>query len=160
MLYGNRTSRDGLAPVRLAALHHRPHYTGYLVGQRDSGQFARPTLQQLQQPLVRANRMQVGTSIPILRVEVLMPGSYSKDLRERVLVAVEAGEAPETVAERFMIGRSTVYRWAAMARTEGRRAAKPMIGGPKPLIRDAIEAALLEMLKENNHLTLAECRDA
>jgi transposase len=88
-----------------------------------------------------------------------MPGSYSKDLRERVLVAVEAGEAPETVAERFMIGRSTVYRWAAMARTEGRRAAKPMIGGPKPLIRDAIEAALLEMLKENNHLTLAECRD-
>ena len=88
-----------------------------------------------------------------------MPGSYSKDLRERVLVAVEAGEAAETVAGRFMVGRSTVYRWIAAARTEGRRTAKPMTGGPKPLIRDTIEAALLAMLTKNNHLTLAECRD-
>ena len=52
------------------------------------------------------------------------------DLRERVLVSVEAGEAPETVAERFMVGRATVYRWAAAARHEGRRTAKPMMGGP------------------------------
>src|SRR5277367_3537334 len=52
MSYGNRTSRNGLAPVRLAALHHGPHRTGDLVGQRDSGQFARPALQQLQQPFV------------------------------------------------------------------------------------------------------------
>ena len=54
-----------------------------------------------------------------------MPGSYSTDLRERVLTAVEAGEAPETVAERFMVGRATVYRWSA-ARHEGRRASKPV----------------------------------
>ena len=31
-----------------------------------------------------------------------MAGAYSADLRERVLMAVEAGEAPEEVAERFM----------------------------------------------------------
>jgi putative transposase len=88
-----------------------------------------------------------------------MPGSYSTDLRERVLGAVEAGEAPETVAERFMVGRATVYRWAAAMRHEGRRMAKPMIGGPKPVIRDAVEATLRRLLDENNHLTLAECRD-
>lgn len=88
-----------------------------------------------------------------------MPGSYSTDLRERVLVAVDAGEAPETVAERFMVGRATAYRWVAAARTEGRRAAKPMIGGPKPMIHGAVEAALRRLLDENNHLTLAECRD-
>lgn len=88
-----------------------------------------------------------------------MPGSYSTDLRERVLVAVEAGEALETVAERFMVGRATVYRWVRAARTEGRRIAKPMIGGPKPVIHGAVEVALRCLLEGNNHLTLAECRD-
>src|SRR4051812_39498969 len=79
-----------------------------------------------------------------------MPGSYSTDLRERALVAVEAGETPAAVAERFMIGRASVYRWVAAARDEGRRTPKPMIGGPKPAIRDATEAALRRLLKENN----------
>jgi len=32
-----------------------------------------------------------------------MPGSYSTDLRERVLVAVEAGEPADVVAEAYMI---------------------------------------------------------
>ena len=40
-----------------------------------------------------------------------MPGSYSTDLRERVLVAVEAGEPADAVAEAFMVGGSSVYRW-------------------------------------------------
>jgi transposase len=88
-----------------------------------------------------------------------MPGSYSTDLRERVLTAVETGEAPEAVADRFMIGRSSVYRWLAALRDEGRRTAKPMNGGPKPVIRDEIEAALRRLLEGDNHLTLAECRD-
>jgi transposase len=88
-----------------------------------------------------------------------VPGSYSTDLRERVLVAVEAGESPETVAERFMVGRSSVYRWIAAARDEGRRAPKPMGGGPKPIIRDEIDVALRRLLAANNHLTLEQCRD-
>ena len=88
-----------------------------------------------------------------------MPGAYSIDLRERVLVAVEAGESPDAVAERFMVDRSSVYRWMAAARDEGRRAPKPMHGGPKPIIRDEIEAALCRLLEETNHLTLEECRD-
>jgi len=88
-----------------------------------------------------------------------MAGAYSSDLRARVLAAVAAGEAPEAVADRFMVGRATVFRWMAAARNEGRRAAKPMARGPKPAIRDGILAALLGMLGERNDLTLAECRD-
>jgi hypothetical protein len=34
-----------------------------------------------------------------------------------------------------------------------------MNGGPKPLIRDEVEAALRRLLAENNHLTLAAGRD-
>src|SRR3954452_17969373 len=91
--------------------------------------------------------------------EVSMAGSYSTDLRERVLAAVEAGAAPEAAARRFAVGRSTAYRWAREARTEGRRAARRMGGGPKPRIAGEVEAALLGLLAGANHLTLAECRD-
>ena len=88
-----------------------------------------------------------------------MAGAYSTDLRSRVLAAVEAGESPEAVAERFAVGRSTVYRWAA-AGDEGRREAKRMGGGPPPAIRGEAEAALRRLLAgSDNHLTLAECRD-
>ena len=88
-----------------------------------------------------------------------MPGAYSTDLRERVLVAVEAGEPADAVADEFMVGRSSVYRWLAAARDEGRREPKPMGRGPKPLIRDETEVALCRLLEADNHLTLAECRD-
>ena len=88
-----------------------------------------------------------------------MPGSYSTDLRERVLVAVEAGEPADAVAERFLVGRSSVYRWIAASRDEGRRAPKRLGGGPKPIIRDEIEVALRHLLETNNHLTVEECRD-
>ena len=88
-----------------------------------------------------------------------MPGAYSTDLRERVLVAVEAGEPADAVAEEFMVGRSSVYRWVTVARDEGRRVAKPMGGGPKPIIRGEVEVTLRHLLAANNHLTLVECRD-
>ena len=88
-----------------------------------------------------------------------MAGAYSTDLRERVLTAIEAGEAPEAAARRFAVGRSTAYRWMAAAHNEGRREAKRMGGGPKPLIAGKVEAALRRMLEKDNHLTLAECRD-
>ena len=92
-----------------------------------------------------------------------MAGSYSTDLRERVLAAVGAGATPEAAARRFAVGRSTAYRWATAARLEGRRpSASPRgapPGGPKPRITGEVEAALLDLLREANHLTLAECRD-
>src|SRR5689334_21188220 len=101
----------------------------------------------------------LGCLYPHERAEVSMAGSYSADLRERVLAAVGAGATPEAAARRFAVGRSTAYRWATAARVEGRRAAKRMGGGPKPRITGEVETALLDLLGEANHLTLAECRD-
>jgi transposase len=85
-----------------------------------------------------------------------MAGSYSRDLRSRVLAAVEAGESVAETAKRFAVGRSTAYRWVTAAREEGRREAKPMHGGPAPRIRGAAEAAMLDLAGDPNHLTLAE----
>jgi transposase len=85
-----------------------------------------------------------------------MAGAYSTDLRSRVLAAVEAGEGPEAVAERFAVGRSTAYRWVAAARDEGRRAAKRMRGGPAPRIGGGVEAAMLDLAGGPGHPGLAE----
>ena len=86
--------------------------------------------------------------------------SYSGDLRRRVVAAaLEGGQSREVVARRFAVGRSSVYRWVETAQTEGRLEARPMRGGPRPMIRDETEAALKDMVKSDNHLTLAEYRD-
>ncbi len=85
-----------------------------------------------------------------------MAGSYSKDLRSRVLEAVETGETPEAAAQRFAVARSTAYRWAAAARDEQRREAKPVRGGPAPRIQGAAEAAMLGLAGQPSHLSLAE----
>ncbi|PPQ29987.1 IS630 transposase-related protein [Rhodopila globiformis] len=73
-----------------------------------------------------------------------MPGTCSTDLRRRVLAAVEAGEMPGTVAARFMVGRTTVYRWAAEARDEGRRAPRPASGGAETTGRCPGAAAMAD----------------
>ena len=88
-----------------------------------------------------------------------MAGSYSADLRGRVLAAVEAGATPR--------GGGAAVRGRALrrpppgreARAEGRRAAERPGGGPKPRIGGEVGAALPGSSEEANRPTLAECRD-
>jgi transposase len=89
-----------------------------------------------------------------------MPGPYSGDLRRRVVAAaLEGGQSRDEAARRFAVGRSSVCRWVETAQAEGRLEAKPMRGGPKPTIRDEVLAALKRLVKAENPLTLAACRD-
>src|SRR5512134_3088609 len=88
-----------------------------------------------------------------------MPKPYSDDLRGRVLEACDEGERPGRVAERFRIGRASVYLWLKQRREEGRDRPKKMGGPPLPLICDAVEAVLHRRVASGNHLTLAQYRD-
>jgi transposase len=89
-----------------------------------------------------------------------MPRPYSGDLRRRVIAAaLEGSQSRDEVARRFAVGRSSVYRWIGTAQSEGRLEAKPMRGGPEPVIKDETEAALRDLVKAENHLTLSEYRD-
>jgi transposase len=82
-----------------------------------------------------------------------MPGSYSIDLRERVLAACEAGEGSQgEIARRFRIGERTVSAWLRAAR-EGRRGPKPHGGGRPPVGGRA--ATLAELVAERNDASLA-----
>ena len=69
---------------------------------------------------------------------------------------MEAGETPAAAARRFAVGRSTAYRWVTAAREEGRRAAKPMRGGPAPRITGEVEAVMLDLAGGPDHPSLAE----
>jgi transposase len=98
----------------------------------------------------------LGRLRPYFGAEVLMGGAYSKDLRGRVLAAIDAGGTPQAAARRFAVGRSTAYRWAQAARVEGRRQAKPMRGGPAARITGEVEAALLSVAGSPDHPSLGE----
>ena len=88
-----------------------------------------------------------------------MPKPYSADLRERVLLADEAGVPLAVIAQRFGVGLSTVYLWRHQARAEGRRCAKPHGGGRVSGIDTAGEAILRALVAERNDRTLDEYRE-
>ncbi len=82
---------------------------------------------------------------------------YSTDLRERVLLACEAGEESQAaIARRFRVSENTVSSWFHHSRHEGRRAPKAH-GRGLPSVLDADEGAVLKALvAAQNDGTLAE----
>ena len=87
-----------------------------------------------------------------------MPGAYTTDLRERVLLACERGRLSRAkIARMFRVAGSTVHRWLRTWRSEGRRQAEPHGGGPAPrLDKAAAPGKLAAIVAEANDLSLAE----
>jgi transposase len=70
-----------------------------------------------------------------------MPKSYSEDLRERVIGAVEAGASRREAAERFDLSPSSAIKWVQRWQMTGSAAAKPIGGSVSPLEKHAAMAA-------------------
>lgn len=85
-----------------------------------------------------------------------MPKPYSRDLRERVVRAVEAGASCHESAAAFEVSPSSAIRWVARWRQTGSVAAKLMGGKRSPL--DAHKQWLLELIAAEPDLTLEEIR--
>jgi transposase len=81
--------------------------------------------------------------------------AYSRDLRERVLAAVDAGEPHHRVAARFRVSRATVTRLVRLRRQAGDIAPRPRPGQPARL-GAALDAGLLPQLQARPDATLAE----
>ena len=64
-----------------------------------------------------------------------MPKSYSGDLRERVIEAVEAGASRREAAERFEISVSSAVKWLRCWRDQGRSTPK-LRGGSRSVLED------------------------
>ena len=85
---------------------------------------------------------------------VEMPKSYSEDLRERVVAAVEAGATRHAAAAHFKVSVSSAVRWVQRWRASGEIAAKPRGGSASPL--EDHEAVLLAVAGDQPDLTLDE----
>ena len=81
--------------------------------------------------------------------------AYSQDLRDRVLSALERGERPTAIADRFEVSRVWVYQVRNRLTQTGRRSSLP-IGGHRRSRLAGVEATLRAWLKETGDLTLAE----
>ena len=86
-----------------------------------------------------------------------MARAYSRDLRERVVRAVEGGLSRRRAASRFGVGIATAIKWVAVWRTEGRLVAKPMGGDHNSRLKGERDW-LLERIALVPDLTLEEIR--
>jgi transposase len=81
--------------------------------------------------------------------------AYSKDLRLRVLDAVDRGLPREEVSELFGISRSTIKRWVRRRREGEDLEPKRSTGRRRRILSSAEERrALWEQLQENDEATL------
>jgi transposase len=83
-----------------------------------------------------------------------MPKSYSGDLRERVIEAVEAGASRREAGDRFEISASSSIRWLQRWHESGSAAPKPRGGSVSPL--EEFAAEILALVAEQPDLTLLE----
>src|SRR3954470_8328849 len=86
---------------------------------------------------------------------------YSIDLRERVLMAVDAGEGTqEQIARRFRVSARWIRKLLAQRSTTGSIAPKPNGGGRKLSSQGESAQALRAAVRDDPDATLAELRQA
>ena len=86
---------------------------------------------------------------------------YSIDLRERVLMAVDADEGTqEEIAQRFRVSARWVRKLLARRAATGSIAPEPNGGGRKPLIQGEAAEALRAAVRADPDATLEELREA
>jgi transposase len=81
--------------------------------------------------------------------------AYSQDLRDRVLRALERGDGPTAIANRFEVSRVWVSQVRNRLTQTGQRGRLP-IGGHRRSRLAGMESTLRAWLKETGDLTLAE----
>jgi transposase len=81
--------------------------------------------------------------------------SYSQDLRERVLRALDRGDRPTEIARRFEVGRAWVYRVRDRLQDTGERGSF-QIGGHRRSRLQEVEPVLRGWIEAEPDLTLAE----
>ena len=84
---------------------------------------------------------------------------YSKDLRLRVLAAVDRGVPREEVAKTFSVSVPTIKRWLKRRRQSGGVEPKPIPGRPSRK-GTMLQSRLPKQLEANDDLTLEEHREA
>jgi putative transposase len=83
-----------------------------------------------------------------------MARPYSRDLRERVIAAVEAGQSRHAAAERFGLSPSCVVKWVQRYRRDGSKEPKKM-GGYRPYALASQRVFVLGRMAQKPDLTIS-----
>lgn len=84
--------------------------------------------------------------------------SYSQDLRERAISALEAGETQAEIADRFSIHKSTLEKWWYRYQATGSCAALSYQRGPERKLKSC-EDFIRAQIKKQPDVTLEELCD-
>lgn len=85
-----------------------------------------------------------------------MTAPLSKDLRTRLIAAVEGGQSRRAAAKRFGIAASTAIKWMERWRREGHAQPRPMGGDRHSHCIEAHASEILALVDETPDITLAE----
>src|SRR4051812_49458805 len=121
---GRRGTAASLGGDGPALSPHPPHHLQVRAGRRTRPQTAKVMLER--------TARKSGHLCPYGGTEVSMAGSYSADLRGRVLAAVEAGATPGAAARRVAGGRPTPPPLGAGGPGAGGAGGQRVGRGPKP----------------------------
>ncbi len=83
-----------------------------------------------------------------------MAGSYSDDLRSRVIAAVAEGASRRSVAARFGVSPSAAVKWVQRWRLTGSASSKPMGGDQRSHRLEAHAALNLGAVDEQPDITI------
>ncbi len=81
--------------------------------------------------------------------------AYSRDLRERVVEAAGAGKPKEEIADLFSVSVPSINRWLRLKRETEQLEPRPITGRPS-ILGKALDAGLVEQLREHPDATIAE----
>ena len=85
--------------------------------------------------------------------------AYSKEIRERVIKAVERGETPLSIARRLEVSFGWVYHLLRRYRKTGSYEALPWNAGVKPKLSESDLDILRQTVYEHPDATLEELKD-
>src|ERR1044071_3005413 len=88
-----------------------------------------------------------------------MPGSYSQDLRQRVIGFMALGGSARAAATRFDVGVSSASRWMQRWPSEGRARPRAMGGDCRSRLSEH-RARVLQLIARQPDMTLQEIRSA
>lgn len=84
-----------------------------------------------------------------------MPGSYSLDLRKRVMSDVDKGMSIESVACKYSVSRRVIFQWRDLREETGELIPRKGKTGPKPKL-DSFRTEIEAVVKANPSITLEE----
>jgi transposase len=90
----------------------------------------------------------------------VMARSLSRDLRNRVLAAIDDGASCRQAALRFNVSAASAIRWNALRRRRGDASPRPQGGDRRSHRIEAHAATILDLLESKRDITLVELKQA